>query len=379
MAASVTSLCLASAYYPPHMGGVEVFTQNLARELLRRNIDVTVVANGVEDAGESRTPEGITLFRMPARDPLGRFPLPLRNMQSRELWGRLASRHFDGYVVNTRFYPLMLKMLAHAKQQGARPVLIEHGSAYLSIGNPLVDAGMHRYEDAIAARVRAADPHCFGVSQEASDWLRHFGLESEGVIHNSIDATVFATSASSRDFRAEYGIPVDACLITFTGRIIAEKGIWTLLDIARVLEHENFYFIVAGAGPQEQALKALKPSNMKLAGRLSHEDVAALLKQADIYCYPSTYPEGLPTSLLEAAACEASIITTAVAGAHEIIPSPEYGTIVKEATPEAFLQAIRHAWDNRDVMRVQANNCAAHVASAFSWERAANTLLSVWG
>ena len=360
------------------MGGVEIFTQNLARELLRRNIEVTVVTNGIDDAGESCAPEGITLFRMPARDPLGRFPLSVNNAQSRELWEQLASRHFDGYVVNTRFYPLMLKMLAHAKQQGTRPVLIEHGSAYLSLGNPLIDAGMRRYEDSIASKVRAANPHCFGVSQEASDWLRNFGLEPEGVIHNSIDAEVFANSASNRDFRAEYGIPADACLIAFTGRIIAEKGIWTLLDIARTLEHEPFYFIVGGAGPQEQALSARKPSNMKVVGRLSHEDVAALLCQADIYCYPSTYPEGLPTSLLEAAACEAAIITTPVAGAREIIPTPEYGTIVDEATTDAFLEAIRQAWSDRNALQVRAQKCAAHVASAFSWERTADALLSVW-
>lgn len=381
MAASTRSprLCISSAYYPPHMGGVEVFTQSIAHELAGRGIGVCVVTDGVDGCGIERAADGVEVIRMPAADPTGRFPLLARGSEAQRLWGDLAARDFDACVVNTRFYPLSLRMLELARRRDARPILIEHGSSYLSLGNPALDLGIHAYEHAIGARIRALGPACYGVSREACEWLSAFGLAARGTIHNSIDTAAFRAMSSGRDFRAEQGIPPDACLVAFTGRIIAEKGIWTLVDAARLLEKEPFYFIVAGDGPELGRLRARKPSNLKAVGRLSRADVSALLAQADIFCFPSSYPEGLPTSLLEATSAGAFIVTTPVGGAREIVPGPDYGRIVPDAGYAGIARAIVDAWSQPSLMRARARRCAERVEREFSWPKAADDLLAACG
>ena len=60
------NFAIFSAQYPPHMGGVEIFTQSLARELSAHGNHVTVVANDTEGVGAGKTDEdGVEVFRMP--------------------------------------------------------------------------------------------------------------------------------------------------------------------------------------------------------------------------------------------------------------------------------------------------------------------------
>ena len=130
----MNSICISSAYYPPHLGGVELFTQNLAAALSAKGIAVTVVTNGFNGEEPFEIEEnGVEVFRLPASDPSGRFPVLLRTKWSQAIWRELESRAFDAIVVNTRFYPISLKMMDFAQKQGIRPILIEHGSSYLTL------------------------------------------------------------------------------------------------------------------------------------------------------------------------------------------------------------------------------------------------------
>ena len=57
-------------------------------------------------------------------------------------------------IVNTRFYPHSLAGLAFARNRGIAPVLIEHGSAHLTLGNPLLARGL-RYPGSGQKRLNA--------------------------------------------------------------------------------------------------------------------------------------------------------------------------------------------------------------------------------
>lgn len=381
-------ICLFSALYAPSMGGVETYTESLAGALARTGRRVVVVTMATHGgAGLSQGEGGVEVVRLPCRSALGgRWPLPQRNGEYRRLWGWLGAQDVRFVVVNTRFYPLSCAGLAFARGRGIAPVLVEHGSAHLTMGSPLVDKGVEAVEHAMTVRCKRRRPHCYAVSRKASAWLSHFGIESCGELPNAIDADAYAAGASGRDFRAELGIPQDAFVAASAGRLVPEKGPLALAQAVAQLAGEGagpaaaggtgaVHAVIAGAGPQEGAIAALACPNVHLVGRLARPDLAALLVQADALCLPSR-SEGFATTLLEAAACGTPAIVTDVGGTDELIPDARFGTVIPDAAPATVACALRDAAADRTRTAEQGRRAAARVRELCSWERTASLTIA---
>lgn len=367
-------IAIFSAQYPPHMGGIENFTQNLARALGNRGHAVTVVTNDANSIGAGWACEdGFDVLRLPCV-PLvdGRLPLPKPSAVRRELLKELSAREFDGVLVNARFYPHSLLGMKIARARGLAPLVLDHGSAYLSFSNPLLDPCVRIYEHVMTALGKRYKPRYFGISHKSVEWLRTFGIEAEGVISNSIDAAEFRECASRRDFRAELELDKDDFLVAFVGRLIPEKGISSIIEASRNCEliSRRAVFALAGDGPLADEVKAAEGPNLCWMGRLGKDDVSALLQQSDALCLPSR-SEGFSTTLLEAGACGCPAVVTDIGGARELIPDEHYGTIIQSREAAAVISALAFVVDNRSVLLEQSQNCRRQVDGKFSWDKSA--------
>ncbi len=393
------TIAIFSALYAPSMGGVETYTENLARALAQlgmRPIVVTMDTHGMGNASGKGDPagagdpaaaspadldaNGVEVLRLPCRNALGgRYPLPSRNGAYRRAMTWLAAQGPSFVVVNTRFYPLSCEGLAFARRLGITPVLVEHGSAHLSMGGAATSRAVELIEHAMTVRAKRYRPACFAVSKKASAWLGHFRLQSRGELPNAIDADAYASCASDRDFRAEFGVGADGMLIASAGRLIPEKGVEELAQAAgmaqeRVAAGGAMQVVMAGAGPLEERLREAAPENVHLVGRLSRADLSALFSQADALCLPSR-SEGFATTLLEAAACGLPVIVTAVGGTDELIPDDRFGTILADRQPETIAAALVGAAENRDRLAAQGAAVAARVRELCSWQHTAKLAL----
>ena len=375
------NIAIVSAYYPPHMGGVETFAHNLARTLASSGHAVTVITSKLDnDPPRESFDDGVQIFRLPTWNLLhSRFPLLKPRFLHSNASSDLRQLNLDAVIVNTRFYPLSRYGARLAHHLGLTSIIIEHGSSHLTIGNAFADRCIRAYEHFATAIIKRFRPRFFGVSNEALEWLEHFGIEGEGIFHNAIDAESFVHQSSHRNFRKELGIPADDTVVAFTGRIVSEKGIWILAKVAEEFYERGarFHFLVAGDGPELVGFASTcdEQPNMHVLGRLSRPDVAALLLDADAFCFPSSYPEGLPTSLLEAAACGTYIVVSKVGGALEIVPSCDYGTVVNETNPHAFVSALLDYDADQDSCTLRARACRERVLREFSWEKTAEAVL----
>ncbi|WP_102337365.1 glycosyltransferase family 4 protein [Collinsella provencensis] len=375
----MSSYCICSAFYLPHMGGVERFTDNLALELVRQGHSVTIVTNDTYDIGlHEILSSGVEVYRLPCIAALyGRFPIPKKNKVFRRALAELNARSFDGILINTRFYPHTLIALRFAKRIGVTPIVLDHGSAYLTFGNPVFDVFAHTYEHAITMLVKKYSPLFYGISQKSVEWLEVFGITAKGVISNSINSIEYRGQASNRSFRDELGIDNGRMLLAFTGRLIPEKGIDTLLGMMELLQDEPVDLVIAGEGPLRTHIEKSGLKHLHLVGRLGQPDIAALLLEADLFCLP-TRSEGFSTSLLESAACGTPFLVTNVGGARELAPSRDYGFVVKSADSKVFAEKVLFALKEDVDLEAMGALCRSRVEDKYSVSSVVTTLIDAF-
>lgn len=373
MTTSGKKIAIFSALYAPSVGGVEKYTENLACSLAQRGCAVTVVTSRIDESPSREiVADGVEVLRLPARSLLGgRLPLSRKNEEHARLLRELQEWSPDCVIVNTRFYAHSIVGLDFARGLGVRPVLIEHGSAYLTLGNPLADAVLRGYEHTMTRRVRSYDPACYGVSRKASEWLGHFGLPSEGVLSNAIDAEAFRHRSSGRNFREELGIGGDVMVVAFVGRLIPEKGIGALIEAARrVADDRSLVFIVAGDGPEAEAVQGAGLPNLFMTGALDAGDVSALLSCSNVFLLPSR-SEGFATSLLESASWGLPTLATEVGGAREVLGDGAERLLLEDATADSIVVALRWAKSHREELRALGASSRERVESSYTWEETA--------
>ncbi len=369
------TFCIFSAQYLPHIGGVEVFTKNLANALISNGDDVVIVTNDLEGLPScEHLEEGIEIFRLPCHPFLnGRFPVPKKNYEYKALMDKIASIPMDGIIINTRFYMHTLEALKLAKMVGCKAIIIDHGSDYLTFGNSFLDVFVKLYEHVVTFLTKRYHPDYYGISKASLGWLRTFGIEGSGVISNAIDVELFKEGASSKSFRDSLSISDDQLIITYTGRLIPEKGIDRLIDCARQLDgEEDVQFLVAGDGPMRSVIENAEGANLHYLGKLDMSEISRLMQESDIFCFPSR-SEGFGGSLLEAAVCGNVIISTNVGIAEDLIPSKEYGVLLQDMpSGKDLVAAIESLYRDPIRRNAMAHHSENRASILFNWDNTVN-------
>lgn len=124
-----------------------------------------------------------------------------------------------------------------------------------------------------------------------------------------------------------------------------EKGAGLVIEsLPFILKHfPQTTLDVVGDG---DALAEFKELSARLAisdlvtfhGKVDHATVLRLLKQSDLFCYPTSASEGFPKVVLEALACGLPVVTTRVSVLPQLIGTG-CGAVLEEATPEAVAHA----------------------------------------
>lgn len=113
-------------------------------------------------------------------------------------------------------------------------------------------------------------------------------------------------------------LPVPPCEIVYAGKLSRSKGVLWLLRAIQRLDNlpVRLHLCGSGSGVEEEQCRALAAESGErviLHGRVSQEELAAILGESHLFVLPSLY-EGLPLVLLEALACGCRIITTNLPG-----------------------------------------------------------------
>lgn len=374
-------ICIFSAQYFPHMGGVENYTYNLSKYLTQKGCKVVIVTSNVQRLDMHETIEGVEVYRLPCLNLLeGRYPVLTLNKEFWKIHRWLMRQHFDLVIVNTRFYLHSLYGAVFAKRQKTKCVMIDHGTSHLSVHHPFWDTVGGWFEHMLTKVDQIFVRDFYGVSEASTDWLRHFHIRAKGVLYNAVDLEKIEQikSGSLRDFRAEYQIPQDALVITFTGRLLKEKGILQLISAVKQIRENgrDVYLMIAGEGDEADTIRKETDAGILPLGRLEFSDVIALLMQTDIFCLPSD-SEGFSTSVLEAAACRCYVITTEQGGSKEMITSKKYGMIIPDNKIATVRKAIEEVMDEETYRKETVERTYRKLKDNYTWDVTSEKVLNL--
>jgi glycosyltransferase involved in cell wall biosynthesis len=170
--------------------------------------------------------------------------------------------------------------------------------------------------------------------------LKTVGIEQERII-------LIPGSGVDTDVLRPLDEPEGAITIGFAGRLLADKGIRALVAAHGMLRKQghDINLIIAGnpdpANPASVTLEEAQAwSRQPGVTWLGHiEDIVSLWRRCHIAVLPS-HREGLPMSLLEAAACGRPMIATDAPGCREIVIDDQTGLLVPLENPPALADAI---------------------------------------
>ncbi len=220
------------------------------------------------------------------------------------------------------------------------------------------------------------------------------------VIYNGIDTEEYRPDLGT-DVLERHGIDPARPAVVFVGRITRQKGLTHLLDAALSIDPDAQLVLCAGAPDtpeialeieeKMERVRAERGNTLWIEQMLPKPEVIQILSHATVFVCPSIYePMGIVN--LEAMACEAAVVATAVGGIPEVVEDGVTGLLVPyEALPDgsgtpvdpAGMAAQLAAQVNElvaDPARAEAMGLAgrARAVDRFGWDVAAGATLQLY-
>lgn len=315
-------VALLSHEYPPFIyGGVATFVENLAHGLLKRGVDVTVIAGYPVPRGGFRrfhadkeeTDSGINVIRY-----------PYLNSSPRQLWFQVfnlpkiskAIRNIKADVIHGQSgvtYPAIVAL------KNIAPTVVSYHT------NPKSELTLSLYSMTRGGSLNDIRTYVLGYPVWAYSFRREFEMsEAPIAVSETLMKSLLLDMGHKDSKKMRYiynGVNVDeleneylnaVCdkgkvnpTIFSAGRLYWRKGGLSLVKLAYLLEkkhHLNYKIVVHGTGPlrgkMEAQIQKYGLKNIILKGFTARKEFLKALKQASFVVIPSTF-EACPMILLE--------------------------------------------------------------------------------
>lgn len=206
-------------------------------------------------------------------------------------------------------------------------------------------------------------------------------------VSNGIDLGRFTTGKAPAEIYTKFDIPTDKPIITYVGRLDAEKHLSVLVEAyAAIREKSGAHLVIVGAGTDSENLKNLVyrlkiDEDVTFTGRVSDEDLVDLHKVGTVFCMPSpaelqsiatleAMASGQPVVAVDAGAlgelcqnerngylCDQDNVEQVAAGLEKIIADPKLrAEMSKQSIAIANTHDINHTLDRFETIYTELIN-----------------------
>lgn len=174
--------------------------------------------------------------------------------------------------------------------------------------------------------------------------------------------------------------------VILTARMIEEKGIFVLTEAAERLRKEYEgkveFWLVGGIDDHPEAITKKQLDTISDGSYIKwlgyRTDVKELLQRSHIMAFPSYYMEGLPKSLIEAAAIGRPIITTQSIGCKDAVDDGVTGFLIPIKDAEALSGKLRQLIDNPDLRQTMGKAAREKAVREFSIDQVIEKHLTIY-
>jgi len=357
-------------FYPPVVGGEERHVRNLAVELAGRGHDVHVACLDVGQPPE-RDP-GVTVHtlpnlgvKVPALYPTADRPLalPVPDPYVSRALSRLVDSvrpdvvHAHNWIINSylplaaaRRLPLVYSLHDYSHVCPTKRLMFE--------GSPCSGPGLKKCftcttdwygagrGPVIQSMVRSGRPirnRVVDVFTPVSTFVGHANeLDEQGVRWQVVPNFVPDALLSAGDVPRDPLLPAGDYFF-YAGDLSDQKGVTTLLAAYERLDPATRPELLA-VGRESMDLSAL-PAGVRVEHQLAHQQVVSGFRHALAAVLPSKWPDPCPTTVLEAMALGAPLVTTHMGGIADMVADGESALVVPPgdvAATAAALDRIAH-------------------------------------
>jgi glycosyltransferase involved in cell wall biosynthesis len=164
------------------------------------------------------------------------------------------------------------------------------------------------------------------------------------------------------------------------GRLVEEKGFDTAIAAARAA---RVPLVVAGTGPDEGRLRALAAgADVRFAGRLDAEALAAARAEAAVVLAPSRWEEPCPYAVLDSLAAGVPVLVGDRGGLPELVGSrgeAGAGLVLPPEDGAAWTTALADLWRDPDARQARGEAALALAAERFHADGYHEALMRVYG
>jgi glycosyltransferase involved in cell wall biosynthesis len=175
-------------------------------------------------------------------------------------------------------------------------------------------------------------------------------------------------------------------MVVLPARLIWDKGVGEFVEAARILRKRGIAARFVLAGEPDRANPSAVPAD-RIAewvreGAVEHlgwvEDMPKLLGESHIVCLPSFYGEGIPKSLIEAAAAGRPIVTTDTPGCREIVHHEDNGLLVPPRNARAVAEALVRLIENPGLRQRMGVRGRIRAEQEFGLDRVIDQTLAIY-
>jgi glycosyltransferase involved in cell wall biosynthesis len=383
---------MLAQFYPPVIGGEENHVRNLSLEMARRGHDVHVATLQLPGGAEPVSDPGVTVhclehagLRVPQLYPASDRPLalPLPDPVLSRALHRLSNEvrpdvvHAHNWIVNSwvplpaaRRLPLVLSLHDYSHVCATKRLI--HDGAPCAGPGPLKcppcaseHYGSRARGGVIFASVAAGRPvrnRVVDVFTPVSRFVAGANQLPEGRTRYEVVPNFVPDELTERPLSARDPALPEGPYLFFAGDLSAQKGVTTLLAAYDRLPALDRPALVLVGRPFEPLPDPL-PDGAVVSHHWAHDRVVSGFQHALAAVLPSEWPDPCPTTVLEAMALGAPLVTTDRGGIGDMVVDGESALVSRAGDVASLEQSLRRIIDDDALRRHLAAGAAVGVRS----------------